>query len=167
MNWVHLHLMLNHLPVLGTIFGLLLLAWAVLRRDETLQRAALATFVLTALAAIPVFLTGEPSEEIVEDLAGTAKAAIESHEDAAVVALIAIETLGAMALGALVLFRRRALPRPLAGAALVFALATAGWMAQTANLGGRIRHAELGATATQGQDQHENDDHEIRGREGR
>ena len=167
MNWAHAHLILNHLPVLGTIFGLALLAWAVVRRDDTLQRAALATFVLAALAAIPVFLTGEPSEEIVEDLAGTAQAAIKAHEEAAVIALIAVEALGAMALAALGLFRKRGVPRPLATAALVFALATAGWMAQTANLGGRIRHAELGATATQGQDKHDDDDHEIRGREGR
>lgn len=167
MNWAHLHLMLNHLPVLGTLFGLALLAWALLRRNEALQRAALATFVLTALAAIPVFLTGEPAEEIVEDLAGTAEAAIEAHEEAAVIALIAIEALGATALAALLLFRKRIVPRPLAGAALVFALATAGWMAQTANLGGRIRHAELGGTITQQQDQHDDDDRETRGREGR
>ena len=167
MNWAHLHLMLNHLPVLGTLFGLVLLAWALSRRNETLQRAALATFVLTALTAIPVFLTGEPSEEIIEHMTGTAQQAIESHEEAAVIALIAIEALGAMALAVLLLFRRRILPRPLLGGALVFAIATAGWMAQTANLGGRIRHAELGANGTQQQDQHDNDDHEIRGREGR
>ena len=165
MNWAHAHLMLNHLPVLGTVFGFALLAWAVLRRSETLQRAALGTFVLTALAAIPVFLTGEPSEELVEHLAGTAEPAIKAHEDAAVVALIAIEALGALALAALVLFRKRGIPRPLAGAALIFALATGGWMAQTANLGGQIRHAELRSTATPLQDDH--GDREHTGREGR
>jgi uncharacterized membrane protein len=165
MNWAHLHLMLNHLPVLGTVFGLALLAWALLRRNETMQRAALGTFVLAALAAIPVYLTGEPSEEMVEHLAGTAEQAIEAHEAAAVVALIAVEALGAMALAALLLFRKRVMPRPMVGAALVFALVTAGWMAQTANLGGRIRHAELRATATQTQDTH--DDREDHGREGR
>jgi len=165
MNWAHVHLMLNHLPVLGTIFGLLLLGWAVLRRNEALQRVALGTFVLTALAAVLVYLTGEPAEELVEDLAGTAKQAIEAHEEAALVALIAVEALGAMALAALVLFRKRGIPRPLAGGALVLALATAGWMAQTANLGGRIRHAELRATATQVQERHE--DRENHGREGR
>lgn len=165
MNWAHVHLMLNHLPVLGTIFGLALLAWAVVRRNEVLQRAALATFVLAALAAIPVFLTGEPAEELVENLAGTAEAAIEAHEEVAEIALIAMEALGAMALAALVLFRKRALPRPLAGAALVFALATAGWLAQTANLGGRIRHAELRENTAQTQELHEDRKHE--GREGR
>ena len=163
MNWAHLHLMLNHLPILGTVFGLALLGWAMLRQNEAMQRAALATFVLTALAAIPAFLTGEPAEEIVERMTGTAKQAIEAHEETAVIALIAVEALGAMAMAALVLFRKRALARPLAGAALVFALATAGWMAQTANLGSRIRHAELRATTAQTPQK----DHEHEGREGR
>ena len=165
MNWAHAHLMLNHLPVLGTLFGMGLLAWALVRRSEPLLQAALGTFVLAALAAIPAFLTGEPSEDLVEHLAGTARQAIEAHEEAAVVALIAIEALGAMALASLMLFRKRGIPRALAAAALVFALATAGWMAQTANLGGRIRHAELRATTTQTQDDHE--DRETQGREGR
>jgi len=165
MNWPHVHLMLNHLPVLGTVFGLALLGWGLIRRNEMLQRIALVTFVLTALSAIPVFLTGEPAEDMVERLAGTAAQAIEAHEEAAVVALIAIEALGAFALVALLLFRRRVIPRPLVAAALVFALATSGWMAQTANLGGRIRHAELRATATPTQDNHEN--RENQGREGR
>lgn len=164
MNWAHVHLMLNHLPVLGTIFGLLLLGWAVLRRNEALQRVALGTFVLSALAAVLVYLTGESAEELVEDLAGTAEQAIEPHEQAALVALIAVEALGALALTTLVLFRKRGVPRPLVGAALVCALATAGWMAQTANLGGRIRHAELRSTATPPQGDHDDDEH--RGRDG-
>lgn len=164
MNWAHVHLMLNHVPVLGTIFGLLLLGWALLRRNEALQRVALGTFVLSALAAVLVFLTGEPAEELVHDLAGTAKQSIEAHEEAALVALIAVEALGALGLATLLLFRKRGIPRPLIGAALVFALVTTGWMAQTANLGGRIRHAELRSTATQIQEDH--DDREHRGREG-
>ena len=71
MNWAHIHLLSNHIPVLGALFGLLLLAWGTLRRNEAIQRAALATFVVAALFAIPVFLTGEPSEKAVEHLAGT------------------------------------------------------------------------------------------------
>lgn len=56
MNWAHIHLMLNHIPVLGTGFGLALLAWGMMRRNDSLQRAALAAFVVVALAAIPVYL---------------------------------------------------------------------------------------------------------------
>lgn len=168
MNWAHVHLMLNHIPVLGATFGLALLAWALLRRNEALERVALGTFAVVALAAIPVYLTGGPAEGVVERLAGTAEPAIEAHEAAALVAVIAIGALGVFALTTLWLFRNRALPRPLAGAALVFALATAGWMAQTANLGGRIRHAELRAQeGTPPQQDHDTTDDDRRGLEGR
>jgi len=167
MNWAHVHLILNHIPVLGTLFGLAILAWALLRRNEALQRVALATFVVVALAAIPVFLTGEPSEELVEDLAGTAEAAIESHEEAAVLALVAVELLGVLALAALLVFRKLGIPRWLVSAALVVAVVTVGLMAQTATLGGRIRHAELRAgTLPAEAPDNGTDEREHRGREG-
>jgi uncharacterized membrane protein len=151
MNWTHVHLLLNHIPVLGTLFGLLLLAWGMVRRNESIQRAALATFFVAALVAVPVFLTGEPSEDAVEHLAGTAEGAIETHEDAAVLALIGVELLGVIAV--LSVIRRRAgLARFVTRAALVVAVVTAGLMARTANLGGKIRHAELRGAAAQPQD---------------
>ena len=158
MNWAHIHLMLNHVPVLGTVFGLALLIWGVVRHDVRLQRAALVTFVLAALAAIPVYLTGEPSEDAVERLAGTANAAIETHEEAALTALIGIELLGAIAALGLFVSRAGRAVTALTRGALLVALATAGLMAWTANLGGRIRHEELRGGAAQ-----QSSDHEERG----
>jgi beta-lactamase regulating signal transducer with metallopeptidase domain len=73
MNWAHIHLLLNHVPVLGTIFGLALLGYAVLKRSEALKRAALGVFVAVALLALPVYFTGEPAEEAVQSAAGVSK----------------------------------------------------------------------------------------------
>lgn len=148
MNWAHIHLMLNHVPVLGTVFGLVLLVWGLLRRSDVLQRAALATFVVVALTAIVVYLTGEPAEGVVERLVGTAEPAIEAHEGAAVVSLIGVELLGVIALGGLVL-ARRSWHAALTLGALVGSMVTAGLMARTANLGGQIRHTEVGGDAVQ------------------
>lgn len=148
MNWAHLHLLTNHIPVLGTLFGLLLLTWGMVRHNESIQRAALATFFVAALVAIPVFLTGEPSEDAVEHLVGTAESAIETHEDAAVLSLISVELLGLIAVLS-VIWRRAGLSRFVTRAALVVAVVTAGLMARTANLGGKIRHAELRGAAAQ------------------
>jgi uncharacterized membrane protein len=155
MNWAHIHLMLNHIPVLGTVFGLALLAWGMFRRDVSLQRAALVTFVVTALAAIPVYLTGEPSEDVVERLAGTAKAAIETHEEAALTALIGIELLGAIGIAGLILSRMGRAGTALMRGAFLVAIVAAGLMAWTANLGGRIRHSELRGSAAQQPGDHE------------
>jgi len=46
MNWAHVHLLLNHLPVVGTFFGVLLLLLALLRKSEELKRVSLGVFVL-------------------------------------------------------------------------------------------------------------------------
>ena len=154
MNWAHLHLLLNHIPVLGTLFGLALLVWGAFRHNDSIQRAALGAFLIVALVAIPVFLTGEPSEQAVEQLAGTAEGAIETHQDAAVLSLIAVEALGLIGLVGLVI-RRTRFTRLVTPAALVFAIITAGLMARTANLGGRIRHSELRASGGQEETEHE------------
>ncbi len=151
MNWAHLHLLSNHLPILGTVFGLGLLGWAVLRRNDAVQRAALGSFVVVALLTLPAYFTGEPAEDVVEHAAGVAETSIEAHEAAALVALIGIELMGFLALVALYRARGGRSPSVLATrAVLVVATVTAGLMAWTANLGGRIRHAEIRPGAAQG-----------------
>jgi len=106
MNAPHLHLLLNHVPVLGTAFGFGLLAFGMWRKSSELQKAALGVFVFAALLAVPTYLTGEPAEDIVESLPGVAKVFIEQHENAASIALTGIVVLGVVALLGLFLFRR-------------------------------------------------------------
>jgi fucose 4-O-acetylase-like acetyltransferase len=148
MNAAFVHLALNHVPVLGSVFGLVLLAVAVTRRNETLLRAAWVTFVFVALVAIPVYLAGEGAEEIVERQPGVSHAAIETHEQTALVALIAVEALGLLAAMALVVSRRRAVPAWLGTASLVLALLVVRIVGVTAERGGRIRHSEAYGAAS-------------------
>ena len=145
MNAAHLHLLLNHVPVLGAFGLLLLFAIAFIRRDGSLARLTLALSVGVAAASIAVFLTGEPAEEIVEELARVSTNAIEPHEEAARVATIAFGVFGAAAVVALFAYRRRTLPRWVTATAVAGTLAVSGLMGWTANLGGRIRHTEIGS----------------------
>lgn len=149
MNWAHIHLVLNHAPVLGTVFGLVLFAYALARRDEGLKRIGLGVFVIVALVALPVFFTGEPAEGVVEGTAGISEPLIEAHESAALFALIGVELLGAVALAGLLFTRGRARPlsAPLARATVLVSLIAAALMARTANLGGKIHHTEIRAGA--------------------
>ena len=143
MNAAHLHLMFNHVPVVGVMLLLPLLVWAVYRQSLELVRFALAAFVGIALAALAVYLTGEPAEEVVEHLPGVAGAAVEAHEGAALVSLGLAAILGV--LGLVGLWRMRAVatvPGGLAWASLAGAVVVALSMAWTANLGGLIRHPE-------------------------
>ena len=150
MNAPHWHLLLNHFPVLGTLFGLGLWAFALWRQSPELKRTALGVFVLMALLAVPAYLTGEPSEKVIQALPGVTQAAIETHEDAANIAFIGILVLGVGALAGLVVFwQAKLMPRWFSSIMLAAALAVSGLMAWTANLGGQVRHTELrgGASA--------------------
>jgi predicted RND superfamily exporter protein len=92
---------------------------------------------------LPVYLTGEPAEEVVEHLPGVAESFIESHEDAAKFSLILTLATGALAFVAL-WFQKSESRRRLVNFG-VMGLATVAFLslAYTANLGGKIRHSEL------------------------
>ena len=147
MSIVHLHLILNHVPVIGMGFALLILGVASWRRNDGMGRLGLAVMIGLALVTAAVFLTGEPAEEAVERVAGVSEAMIHPHEEAAEAALIVTGIAGAMALVALSAYRRRALPRWLTGAAFTAALVCSAMLGWAANLGGQIRHTEIGSAA--------------------
>lgn len=149
MNLVHLHLLLNHVPVIGAIFGFLLLGFGVLKNSNELKKASFGVFVIAALIAVPVYLTGEPTEELVENLPGISKPLIERHESAALTALIAIVAVGVTSLVGIVLFRgERKIPAWFSSLSLVLALAAGGALSWTANLGGQVRHSEIRGEST-------------------
>jgi len=153
MNIAHLHLMLNHFPVVGSVIVALLLVLALYRRSDELGRASLMLAALVGAVSVAVYFTGEPAEELVERLPGVSEAITEQHEEAALVATIVVAALGAFSLAVLAMHRgRRALSRRTTGAALVLALVGCGVMGYTAFLGGQVRHTEIrsGAVAAQG-----------------
>lgn len=143
MNAAHIHLMLNHVPVVGAIVIALLLAAAWLMHNEGVLRLALWGAVADALIAIVVYLTGGAAEEMVENLPGISHTLIEEHEEAALVATIVLGVFGAAALAALLLYRRRTIPPRVHQAALLLSLIPIGFMVWTSNLGGLIRHTEI------------------------
>jgi uncharacterized membrane protein len=144
MNLTHLHLILNHIPLLGTFFGAALLLLGLIRRSSELKATAMATLVLVAAVTVPVFLTGEPAEEAVGSLAGVSKPLIEKHERAATVALGGTSVLGMVAVAGLVpFFRQRRTPKWIGVTILIGSMGVGGLMAWTATLGGQIRHSEI------------------------
>lgn len=152
MDSTHLHLLLNHFPIIGTIIGTGVMAYGYFTQSDATKKAALWTWFVMALIAIPVFLTGEPAEESIENLPGVSEAIIEQHEEAASLAFWCMEGLGLISL--LILFwgrRSESTAKTVTGFAFVLSLVTFGLMARAGNLGGQIRHSEIrsGAAAAQ------------------
>ncbi len=142
MNVVHFHLLTNHLPVLGSLFALILFAGTMYRRSVSL-RFALWFVVGLGAAATVVYLTGDPAADSVEKLVGITERSIERHEEMAELATIGAGTLAALALIALLMFRRKEIPRWVGAAGLIGMVLLSAAMGWTANLGGQIRHSEI------------------------
>ena len=144
MNWAHVHLLINHFPVIGVLGAILLLVYSLVRKSEEVTMVSFGLFVLIALITIAVFFTGEAAEEVVKNLPGVTETYIGRHEEMAEPALVLIEALGVMALVGLFLLRRSgSIPRWVVGIVLVLSLVSATISSLTANLGGQIRHTEI------------------------
>jgi uncharacterized membrane protein len=177
MNPAHLHLVLNHFPVVGTVTAVALLTLALVMKRSVLARAGLWALIVSGLMAIPVYLAGEGAEDVVEEV-GVAHSVIEAHEEAALVVLVALLVLAALSAGVLWLHRHRAeIPRKLTIGVWVLSLVAGFLVVRLANLGGEIRHTEIrgelfGSAATAGADggeaemEHEDEGEDDDGRDG-
>lgn len=147
MNWVHLHLALNHVPVLGVLFCGLLLGVGLVRRSDELQRVSLWALVLLTAASIAIKFTGDfAAEALTTQKGGVAlsKNLLNAHEQSADQATTGVFLLGLAAAAGLFAARGgKPVPRWAVLTALLLALATFGLMARTANLGGQLRHPEI------------------------
>ena len=149
MSGVHLHLLVNHAPILGAYFAVLLLLASYRWAPETLTRTALVVLVGVALAAAASNYTGEPAEDAIRRFPGVRRALIHDHEEMGEWAFRAAVLLGIAAIVVLVRSRRTVLSGGVRTGFTVAALVVGGLMGYVGLLGGRIRHTEVrpGATA--------------------
>jgi len=57
MNLAHIHIVLNHIPSLGSVAGLLMLAWAIYTKNDALKKSSFGVLVLIALATLPTYMS--------------------------------------------------------------------------------------------------------------
>ena len=143
MNSVQMHLALTHVPVILSFVGLIMLVVAFFIKNSTLTKTAYFLILIAGLSAMPVYFSGEGTEEAIENLPGVSDAVVEKHEEVAKMAMISIAIAGLVALAALFSLRRQAASRVFKIVVLLLAIASGGLMAQTAHLGGQIRHTEI------------------------
>jgi hypothetical protein len=153
MDWRHLHLALNHVPVVGVPLLTLLLAWGGYRRSGELTRTLLWALVLMAAVSVAIKFTGDFAVEQHEATWAAVKVEVERHEQTADQATTGVFLMGLGAGGALLLGRSG---RELRGwsvwVVVVLGLVTALLLARTANQGGRIVHPFLRTGASVGID---------------
>ena len=143
MNYAHLHLLLNHVPVIGSIVGFGLFLISFFGKNEDLRRSSYIIFAAVALVTIPAFLSGFGAEQMIKG-PGVSDALISRHEGSALLSLWFMELTGAFALVGLWQSHATAPPsRWNVWAVMLFSVLTVVLIARTGNTGGDIRHPEL------------------------
>lgn len=148
MNVAHLHLIMNHVPTVGSVVVLGLLLLSFVRRNEHLRHVALELLFVIAVLTLPVYVSGVAAHRELQELTVAADNAIRVHHDAALIGFAVLEFAGFVGWVALWQSRRKGRPAPglMAAVTLVLVVALA-VMGRAANLGGEIGHPEIRATA--------------------
>jgi uncharacterized membrane protein len=144
----HLHLLVNHAPIFGSMFAFVLLVASYFTSPDTFRRTAFVLLIATAIAGAAANLSGDAAEDAIRGFPGVRREVIHAHEEMGDKAYYLADILGVLALAALIRWRRRPVP---AGATLVAVLATAfvgGAFVYTGLLGGQVRHTEVRSGAT-------------------
>ena len=161
MNQTHIHLIITHLPIFGSILGGLVLAHGLWTKSNQTKIAAYNLFIISAIGAGIAYLTGEGAEESVEDMQGVVEATIKTHEEFAQFALISFIFLGlASIVGLFLTLRKSPMTRAIAFIVFFISIISFGLVARTGYLGGQIRHTEISSPNNSNTDtnEKENDD---------
>ena len=144
MDQTHIHLLITHLPIFGSMLGGLVLAHGLWTKSKQTKFAAYHIFIISAVGAGIAYLTGEAAEETVENIQGVVESTIERHEEFALFALISLILLGVASLAGMILtLRKSPWTRTVAFFILFISIISFGLVARTGYLGGQIRHTEI------------------------
>lgn len=143
-NLIHLHLLLNHIPIIGMFIAAGLLVAGLIAKNDHLTHATLSLMCVLALMQVPTYITGHLAQALIQDTPGVSTPLISAHQGAAFLAFVSLGVTGGVAWAGMWQFRRGGRPRPwILPAVLACSLATTGLMAAAGNTGGAIRHDEL------------------------
>lgn len=162
MNDAHLHMIFNHFPIIGSIFGFGILLAGIILKNKSVQHTAFVLLIITAILGLVAMRTGEGAEDIAEDL-GIAHNLIHEHEEIAEKLAILLYLTGAVSLLALITsIRNHGKAKVFAFVTLVLALGSSVLSKPVGTSGGEIRHTEIRENVTvSGEENHHNNDDAV------
>lgn len=140
----HLHLILNHIPIIGTGFVAVMLFIAIAYRNFFMEKISLLFLVAIALTTTIVFKTGDGTAAVVQNLPGVSQQSILAHSSAARLGLVLMFIIGCVSLGGLLYFRKSdKLPRMYVFVVFALTVISTAIFIWIGYLGGQIMHPEI------------------------
>lgn len=150
-NELQLHLWVNHIPIIGTIIGVLVALFGAVRKQDAVRKAGLVIYVITGLAVFPANFSGEGAEDIVEDnVSWVSHDQIHEHEELAETSMTLV-VIG-MVLALLLLFnwpRIHSAQRLISAAFFIVGIAGSIYIGMAGHEGGKIMRPHLGAASSE------------------
>lgn len=144
MNAAHFHLVVNHLPIIFPIVGVIVMITGLAFNADAVKRTAFLIFIIGSLTSIAAMTSGEGAEEIVESISGVTDNYIEAHEEWAKTFSILTYILGALSLLSLwASIKLKSIANIASIAVLIFAFVVIYFGKETGTTGGEIRHTEI------------------------
>jgi len=144
MNLAHIHIVINHVPSLGSILGLLLLAAGIYKKNEEIKQFAYGLLVLITMAVLPTYITGAEAQKMVSKNPSYAAGMVQLHQNAAMITLLSMTAAGMFAWFGIWECRRHGRSGSLTTmATLISTMAAVGFVLVTASIGGKISHPEI------------------------
>jgi hypothetical protein len=82
------HMLLNHLPVFGSLLGSIILVWGIVRKETSIIHLASWLLLIMSLLTFPVYVTGNSIKKLLLPLSDVSEALISVHEETSLAALI-------------------------------------------------------------------------------
>lgn len=149
MSSAHYHLVLNHLPIVIPIVGLLVLLGGLLLRSVVVKNTAYCIFILGACCTFPAAFTGEWAEEVLENMPDISHELIHHHAETADVFIVLSYLLGVVSLVTLwASWKKKQFASLLSYVVLAFSVVVLFFAQKTGTSGGEIRHTEIRTSST-------------------
>lgn len=144
MNEAHLHMVVNHFPIIGTILAIGILIAGLLSKNRSIINTSYVLFVIGAIFGILSMNTGEGAEELVEDMPGIGWKIIHEHEELAEKMALLLDILGVLSLvGFYLQFKKNAKEKLVSYIILLIGIASLFVIQKVGTSGGKIRHTEI------------------------
>lgn len=145
MDPVYIHLLINHIPILGSLFALILLAYGLFFNNESIGRAALIANMVITLVTVPAYYSGEEAEDKIEEMSGFSEKYLEEHEEMAEPAFTVMLVTGSLSLLTLLVSftKYEKFRKIMLSLTFVAGIITFGMMAAVGFYGGKIKHNEI------------------------
>ena len=144
MNDAHLHMVVNHFPIIGTILAIGILIAGLILKNTTLKNTSYFLFIIAAVFGALSMGTGEAAEKLVKDMPTIGWEIIHEHEEIAEKLALLLYVLGLLSVVALYLnYKKNTKEKLVSFFILGIGIASLFVVQKVGTSGGEIRHTEI------------------------